>query len=88
MTRKGQTAILIFCALSLGGILTLFSQADALRDQPARLRSMDVSSPEGSIFRSMVPTTMESGASLRASPDSSDTEDPERPKPPVRLRLR
>ena len=87
MTKKGQTVAFLFCALSIGGILTLFSQADALREGAQRLRSMDVSSPESNIFRSMVPTSVESGASIQASPEKKDDAD-DQPKPPVRLRLR
>lgn len=87
MTKKGQTVLFLFCALSVGGILTLFSQADALRGGAERMRAMDVSSPESSIFRRLVPTSMESGASIQAAPEDEEAED-QRPDPPVRLRLR
>lgn len=87
MGRKGQTATVLFCALGLGGMLTLFSQASALRDRPERVRALNVSSPESEVFRSVVPATIESGAPLDA--ESRDAaEDADRPKPPVRLRLR
>ena len=89
MNRKGQTAFTLFCILSIGGILTLFSQADALK-KGARFRSMNVSTPEHEIFRKAVPTAIESGAVLKSSRDEKYNRNPSssRREQPVRLKLR
>ncbi len=87
MSRKGQTAVTLFCALSIGGIMTLFSQADAFKEQSTRFRSMNVSSPESNVFKRTVPTAIESGAVLKEQPGENGKSAKKR-KTRTRLRLR
>ena len=87
MSRKGQLTASVFGALCLGGILTLFSQAQT--DEAARYetRALDVAPPESDILRRVVPAAIE-GAS--PPPEASGPEKPrsERTRKTRRMTLR
>ncbi|MCZ6793195.1 MAG: hypothetical protein O7J95_06240 [Planctomycetota bacterium] len=83
MNKKGQIAASAFSALCLGGVLTLFSQAQADRRPSHEMRALDLSSPDDEVFRRMVPAAVKGGTTGRGR--AATEEESDRPR---RLLLR